>query len=281
MNNSLHPDIQSNFIQLENLKLHYLSIGAGESILMLHGWPTSSYLWRNVMPELSKNNQVIALDLPGFGQSDKVLEDSFSFNYYDRIIDSFLEKLEISKVHLVVHDLGGPVGLYWATKHPEKIKSLVLLNTLVYPEMSWAVKLFMLMTFMPVVKKWLWSSSGIVWAMRLGVYNKSKLTKDILYNYHIPFSNQEKRKVLLKTVQRLSPKGFITIAQKLQEFNIPVRLIYGENDKILPDVAKTMERVKKDLPQAEIFSIAKCGHFLHEDEPERLSELLVEFYNSK
>ncbi len=123
--------IKSNFVKIENLNLHYLSAGSGDSVLLLHGWPTSSYLWRNIIVRLSKTKQVIALDLPGFGQSSKPLDDSYSFNYYDKIIDSFFKNLGISQTSLVVHDLGGPVGLIWAVRHPEKIISLVLINTLV------------------------------------------------------------------------------------------------------------------------------------------------------
>jgi pimeloyl-ACP methyl ester carboxylesterase len=278
---SIPSDITSNFIEVGETKIHYLSVGTGDAILMIHGWPTSSCLWRNVMLPLAKNKQVIAIDLPGLGKSSKSLKVSYSFNYYEKIISQFLNQLKIEKVNLVVHDLGGPVGLMWAVRNPDKVSSLVLLNTLVYPEMSWAVKLFMLMTFLPGVRNWLSSKSGIIWAMRLGVFNKQNLTPEILENYYLPFEAENSRKALLKSVQRLSPKGFSTIAEKLPEFNVPVRLIYGENDKILPDIAKTMERVKQDLPQAELFSIPNCGHFLQEDEPEKVAELMSEFYDAR
>ena len=276
--NFINADIQSNIENVNGTDVHYLSAGTGETILLIHGWPTSSFLWRNIIPELSKNNHVIAIDLPGFGKSSKKLQDSYSFNYYEKILDDFLTQLNIEKAHLVVHDLGGPLGLMWAVKHSEKVKSLVLLNTLVYPEFSWAVKLFMLASYLPGVKNYLTSEKGIVAAIRLGVFDKSKLNREVLTNYHEPFQTVEDRKVLLKTIQRLNPKGFNTIAEKLPEFKVPLRLIYGENDKILPDVAKTMERVKSDLPQAELFRIPNCGHFLQEDEPEKVAELLAKFY---
>ena len=77
----------------------------------------------------------------------------------------------------------------------------------------------------------------------------------------------------------LSIKGLAEIAQKLPTLEAPVRIIYGENDRALPDVAKTMQRVKQDLPGAEVTSLPKCGHFLQEDEPERVGQLMAEFLN--
>lgn len=273
----MHPSIKSQFIKVEHLKLHYLEMGSGEPILLLHGWPTSSYLWRNLIPTLAENNRVIALDLPGFGRSDKRLSDSFSFPYQNKMIDSFLKELGIEKVNLAVHDLGGPLGLFWAVKNPEKVIRITFLNTLVYPEFSWAVKLFGLSTLLPGVKTWLTSPRGLRAAMRLGIVNKDELSKQDVEQYQRPFQSKESRKVLLKTVHRLSIKGYHEIAEKLPKFEIPIQIIYGTNDKILPDVAKTMARVKQDLPQAELTALDGCGHFLQEDKPQEIAQLMATF----
>ncbi|NRB48598.1 MAG: alpha/beta fold hydrolase [Saprospiraceae bacterium] len=273
----MHPSIKSQFIKVEHLKLHYLEMGSGEPILLLHGWPTSSYLWRNLIPTLAENNRVIALDLPGFGRSDKRLSDSFSFPYQNKMIDSFLKELGIEKVNLAVHDLGGPLGLFWAVKNPEKVMRITFLNTLVYPEFSWAVKLFGLSTLLPGVKTWLTSPRGLRAAMRLGIVNKDDLSKQDVEQYQRPFQSKESRKVLLKTVHRLSIKGYHEIAEKLPKFKIPIQIIYGKNDKILPDVAKTMARVKQDLPQAELIALDGCGHFLQEDKPQEIALLMATF----
>ena len=273
----MNAQIHSHFIQLEKLKIHYLSAGEGEVLLLLHGWPTSSWLYRDLMPILAENNRVIAIDLPGFGQSDKHPEDSFSFNYYLRMLNEFLQKLEIENLSLCVHDLGGPIGLLWAVRNQQRLQKLVLLNTLVYPKMSWAVKLFGLMTVLPIVKMWLGGPSGIRFSMRLGVEQKEKLTADVLKPYQEPFIEKRPRKALLKSVQRLSLKGFHEIAEKLPQLKVPVRIIFGENDRILPRVAHTMAQVKEDLPQAIITSLPNCGHFLQEDEPEKIAVLMRDF----
>lgn len=276
----LHPSIQSKFVQVKDLKLHYLEAGEGEVLLLLHGWPTSSWLYRDLMPTLAENNRVIALDMPGFGQSDKRIEDSFSFNYYLRYIDGFLEALSIDKISLTVHDMGGPIGMLWSVRNQDRLQKLVLLNTLVFPEMSWMVKVFGLATVLPLVNTWLAGPSGIRFSMRFGVQQKERLTPEVLKPYQEPFIDRKNREVLLKSIQRMSPKGFKEISEKLPELKHPVRLIYGENDRILPDVAQTMARVKEILPQAELSSIPNCGHFLQEEVAEEIAVEMLKFMKS-
>jgi haloalkane dehalogenase len=121
-------------VEVDGMTLAYLSaggdIGAGAPVLLLHGWPTSSFLWRNVMPAIAAHRRVIALDLPGFGGSSKPLGASYSFRFFQRALDGFLAALKIDKIALVVHDLGGPVGLYWASQNPERLERLAILNTI-------------------------------------------------------------------------------------------------------------------------------------------------------
>ncbi len=269
--------ITSNTIQVDNTTIHYRIAGQGETILFLHGWPTSSYLWRNMMPALAEKYQVIALDLPGFGQSDKRPEDSYSFRYYSRIISGFLDQLDIQRTTLGVHDLGGPLGLFWMSQHMERVDRLILFNTLVYPEFSLAVKLFGLATVLPVVRDLITSPAGIKWAMRFGVHQKHKLTEEIIRNYQAPFKEREARKALLKSVQRLSLKGFAAIAEVMSSFQGPVQILYGEKDRILPKVSDTMARVKADLPQATVQSFPNSGHFLQEEVAEELSVAVLAF----
>lgn len=285
------PTVRIQFAEVDGLRLHYLEAGppplppdAGPSrprdaVLLLHGWPTSSHLYRNVIPALARTHRTIAPDLPGFGNSAKPLDASYGFNFQARTLQAFLDKLGIDRVTLVVHDLGGPIGLYWATQHPDRVARLVLLNTLVYPEFSWAVKLFGLALRLPLLNQWLAGPSGIAFALRLGVERKAQLTPEVLRPYQAPFENPDARRALILTGMRLGLSGFRRIAEKLPSLDVPVRLIYGQNDRILPDIAATMARLQRDLPRAELTALPNCGHFLQEDEPERLGELLADFIN--
>ncbi|AZT83629.1 alpha/beta fold hydrolase [Marinobacter sp. NP-4(2019)] len=287
----LDPSIQSRHIHLDapDFNVHYLETGEAhprdEVILLLHGWPTSSYLYRHMMVPLAEHHRVIALDLPGFGGSDKNPGDSFSFRYHADILQAFVEQLGITKVHLVVHDLGGPIGLWWAQRHPAQLASYVLLDTIVYPDFSWAVKLFVGMTLMPGVRTWFSSRYGIAFSMKLGLKHKRRLTREALAGYQAPYTgtgyDKAARKALLRSAHRLHVDGFKAIAESLKDIHQPVCLIYADNDVILPEVAQTMHRVAADVPQAAVHRIPDCGHFLQEEKPEAVTAIMANFYNSQ
>lgn len=278
------------YLQKPEFHLHYLEARTGnqgddEVILLVHGWPTSSYLYRHMMVPLSAHHRVIAIDLPGFGGSDKDPNASFSFRYHASILQAFVDQLGIQKVHLVVHDLGGPIALWWAQQNQQMIASYVLLDTIVYPDFSWAVKLFVLMTMAVGVRTWFSSPSGISFAMRLGVRNKKRLTREVLAGYQAPYTGTADdagaRKALLRSAHRLHVDGFKTIADSLEGIQQPTCLIYAEKDRILPEVAKTMKRVAAAIPQATTHCIADCGHFLQEEKPEAVVEILSWFYRGE
>lgn len=267
--------MHSRRIRIHDLELHYLEHGEGPPVVLLHGWPTHAQLYRHALPVI-EGRRAIALDLPGFGDSAKPLDASYSFRFYDRILTGFLDALELDRTGLVVHDLGGPIGLHWAIHNQQRVSDLVLLNTLVFPEMSPAVKIFVGSSMIPGVRRVLSSPWGIAKAMRFGVQDKSRIDEEVARIYTAPFADRDARKALLKTAHGLHPKGFDTLAERVGELTMPMHLIYGEDDRILPHVARTMARVKEACPHATLQSIANCGHFLQEDRPEEVARLLAE-----
>ena len=91
----------SHYTEVKSLRLHYLEAGEGDPILLLHGFPTSSHLYRNILPELAKTHRAIAIDLPGYGLSDKPLDVAYDFRFFTGILSGFLDALDIRATHLV------------------------------------------------------------------------------------------------------------------------------------------------------------------------------------
>lgn len=261
-----------------DMTLAYRELGTGPPVLLLHGWPTSSFLWRNVMPPIAGANRVIALDLPGFGGSDKPEGARYGFGFFEQAIDGFLDQLGIGEVGVAGHDLGGPVTLHWALGRQERVTRLALLNTLVYPDFSPAVIEFVTAASTPGAREQLTAPEGLEAAMRLGLADGSRLTDEVIAAVCEPFGDDQARRSLADAGIGLEPQGFVEIAEKLSSFGAPVRVIYGAQDRILPDVAQTMARVRTDLPQAVVTELPGCGHFLQEEAPEEVGELLASFF---
>jgi haloalkane dehalogenase len=267
-------------VQVDGLRLAYRELGEGPPVLLLHGWPTSSFLWREVMRPIARARRVVALDLPGFGASDKPVGIRYSFEFFDRALDLFLAELEIDELGLAVHDLGGPIGLHWALHRPGRLTKLALLNTLVYPEFSQAVKDFVHACITPELREQLTSPAGLEAIVRDGLAEPAHFSAEMLAAVQEPFRSAEARRALADAGVGVGRKGFAAIAQKLPSLRVPVRIVYGARDRLLPDVAETMSRVSGDLPQAEITALPDCGHFVQEEAPETVGELLACFFAS-
>lgn len=265
-------------VHVDGLRLAYRELGDGPPVLLLHGWPTSSFLWREVMGPIARANRVVALDLPGFGASDKPVGIRYSFDFFGRALDLFLGHLGIDQLGLAVHDLGGPVGLHWALDRPGRLTKLALLNTLVYPEFSEAVKEFVRACATPELREKITSPAGLESIMRDGLADPARLSAEVLAAVQEPFRTAEARRALAEAGIGLSRKGFAEIARQLATLRIPVRVVYGVRDRVLPDVADTMARVKIDLPQADVTVLPDCGHFLQEEAPTDVGELLARFF---
>jgi pimeloyl-ACP methyl ester carboxylesterase len=260
------------------MNIAYRELGSGPPVLLLHGWPTSSFLWRNVMIPIARRNRVVAPDLPGFGASDKPVDATYDFELFEETIDALLAALDIDEVGLAVHDLGGPIGLHWAVNRPGRVTKLALLNTLVYPDFSEAVMAFIKACSEPELREQLTSPAGLEAAMGLGLANEGNLTDEVIAGVREPFSDDDSRRALAAAGIGLRVEGFAQIERMLPSLRMPVRILYGERDRILPDVAQTMARVKQDLPQAEVTALPDCGHFLQEEAPDRIGEELATFF---
>ncbi len=270
------PELRT--IEVDGLRIAYRELGQGPPVLLLHGWPTSSYLWRDVMAPISRANRVIAIDLPGFGGSDKPLGADYGFDFHTGVLDGALAGLGVEEVAIGVHDLGGPIGLDWARRNPDRVTGLALLNTLVYPGFSEAVLAFVDACAKPETRKVLTSPEGLEAAMRLGLADPASLSDEALAAVRAPFVDQGARTALADAGKGLDPAGFEPIASWLPSIEVPVRVVYGERDGILPEIATTMERLAGDVPQAQLTALSECGHFLQEEAGEQIGELLAEFF---
>jgi pimeloyl-ACP methyl ester carboxylesterase len=261
-----------------DLELAYRELGSGPPVLLLHGWPTSSFLWRDVMPAIARRNRVLALDLPGFGGSDKPLETRYDFEFFTRAIDGFLAAAGVDRVAIAGHDLGGPIAVRWALHNPERVTHVALLNTLLYPDFDPTVMEFVTTLANPDTRGELTSVAGLESVMRLGLADEASLTNEVLAGVVDPFADEDSRVALAKAGIELQPDGFADLSRRLSELSVPVRVVYGQQDRVLPDVAETMARVKRDVPQAEVTAIPGAGHFVQEEAGGEVGDLLAAFF---
>jgi pimeloyl-ACP methyl ester carboxylesterase len=274
---TLAPDVQT--LELEDgMRLAYRELGSGPPVLLLHGWPTSSYLWRGVMPAIARRNRVLALDMPGFGGSDKPVGAGYGFAFFERAIDGFLDRLGVERLALAGHDLGGPIAVRCALGRPARVSRLALLNTLLYPDFSPAVIEFVRTLMTPGERERLTSADGLAEIMRLGVVDKGRISDEVVAAVDAPFKTPDDREALAEAGIGLEVEVFKELPAALPSLRLPVRIVYGAKDAVLPDVGETVARLERDLPNVRATVLPDCGHFVQEDAPEQVGELLAEFF---
>ena len=265
-------------VSVNGINISYIEEGEGMPLVFVHGIPTSSFLWRNMIGELSAHGRVIALDLPGFGLSDPPPAGDYSISNYARLLQSFLEALSIERSTLVCHDFGGPVVLMYALRHPEKYERLIILDTFLHTDLPpWPL-------FMKVAKirpigeifMWLGGESIARAGLEEGVTDKSSISDGILQRYYMPNGKPDKlNRTMLGTLRIDYMEDLEFIEKNLGTIDKPTLILWGENDKYLP--LSLGDRIHEDIAGSKMEIIPNCGHFIQEDYPERATKTIAEF----
>ena len=265
-------------LEVDGLTVAYRDEGTGPAVLLLHGWPMSSRLYRDVTPALETDHRVVVPDLPGFGSSSKPVDRRYTFELFATVLDALVERLELDDLGLVAHDLGGPIGVHWALHRPALVSRLALLNTLLYPDFDPTAIEFFLQLMDERRRDDLVSDEGLREILRAGVKDPGALSSEAVEGVLESFRTPQDRRALALAGVGLHPDGFAEIARLLPGLEIPVLGLYGAADQILPDVAHTFAKLKRDIPHAQIEAVPGTGHFLQEEVPDLIGQRLARFF---
>jgi len=277
----------SNFIEINGSNMHYVDVGRGDTILFLHGQPTSSYLWRNIIPHLQKTARCVAPDLIGMGKSDKP-EIAYTFEDHYDYLRTFIEKLELKNITLVVHDWGSGLGFHYANIHRDNIKGIAFMEALIKP-MTWGdfradYKIVFRMIRTPFIG-WLMLSVANMFLKKVVPDSvKRKLSKDEFDNYLKPYPTVASRKPVRVWPQQLPISGkprrihdVIAAYNKwLMETDIPKLCLYAHPGAIITE--KGVEYVKNSFPNTKMVDVGEGIHYLQEDNPHFIGKEIAKWF---
>lgn len=281
----------SKYADVENAKIHYIevneSINSDTVFLYIHGNPTSSYLWRNIIPFTVSFGRSIALDLIGFGKSSKPYID-YTFQDHIKYVNGFILKLNLKNIVLVLHDWGGAIGFNYAMNHPENVKGIVFMETFCKP-MEWE-NLGLLTKI--VFKKFRDLKVGQKWNGKYNIFLRFILPMSIIRKlknteieiYLEPFKTVDSRKPIVKFPQELPFKNEGTLNERivskyyawLKNSSIPKLLIYA-NPGVQIKFAD-IEQHKSEFPNLATAFIGKGKHYIQEDQPHNIGEAIEQWY---
>ncbi len=277
-----------NFINRNGQQYHYVNEGEGSPVVMIHGNPSWSFYYRNLVKSLSKNHQCIVPDHIGCGLSDKPDDKDYDYTLSQRIddLEALLEHLDVKEnITLVVHDWGGMIGMGYASRFPERIKRLVILNTGAFhlpkakklPPALWLGRNTWLGT---VLVRGFNAFSGI--ASIIGVKRKP-MAKEIRQAYVAPFNSWKNRISTLRFIQDIPLKAgdrnyqlVSDIADNLEKFKqLPMLICWGLKDFVFDK--HFLNEWQQRFPEAKVHAYDDCGHYILEDASEEVVPLITDF----
>lgn len=252
-------------------------------VVFLHGVPTSAYLYREIVRAMYEDHDCIAFDWPGFGSSEKPKGLDLSHSARRDHLSALLDKLGLAKVHLVAHDIGAIAAMLFAVERPERVESLVLLNTTVYKR-DYRPPLPALTQLVPVVRdvsRPFFQKPAFEFFFKYGCARPERLRKDVLESHWRLASSEGGIRVIFDTWATI-PEGSASIErirEKMGEYPGRVLVLFGADDPYLPP--PNAERLTKAFPRAELQLLPAAGHFLQEDAPEEVAERIMRFLAAK
>ncbi len=271
---------QHNRFYHENTPLHYVDEGEGQTVLMLHGNPTWSFLYRNVIKALKGSFRCVAPDYPGFGLSGHPPGYGYTPPEHAEKIRTLVDRLELDDFILIVHDWGGPIGFSYATDHPGRVAGIVICNTWCWPPFAnaWLFSLFM---GGPIGKYLILQHNFFAKVMvPYGIFHSGKKTPSILEAYTSRFPTPESRLgtyIFPRQIRKASP-WLKSIQDKLGVLREkPVRLVWAMKDPAFGK-EKYIKKWKSYFPGAFTDRVEHASHYLPEDCPERIVVAVEELH---
>ena len=256
-------------------EMAFIRVGQGIPVMLLHGIPSSSYLWRDAIGPLAQHFDVVAPDLLGYGDSDKRVDSDLSVAAQERYIIALMESLAIQRAHLVGHDIGGGIAQLIAADEPARVGKLVLIDSVV--DTNWPI---------PDIARLhdpFWDQrmvtadlrQGFGEGLEAGIVTPGRVTSDLLDEWVRPFADQAGRRAYLRAARSLNNKDLTSRSNDIRQIGVPTLIIWGANDKFLD--RNWADKLHQKIPGSVVQVIEPGGHFLPIDRPDALVPLLLQF----
>jgi haloalkane dehalogenase len=271
---------EPHYAEVDGVRMHYLDEGRGDPILLLHGEPTWSFLYRTMIPALSGRFRCVAPDYLGFGRSDKWTDvGAYSFARHFSDLERFAETLDLRRITLVVQDWGGPLGLHYAVRHPDRVARLVILNTgLLSGEAE---------TLSPGLVRWReyalrTPDLPIGQIIKRSVVDRASLSDAVAAAYDAPFPTFPS-KAGARAFPALIPTspdapGGVEMRETragLASWSKPALVCFSDSDPVFPPAAG--QALAALIPGARFELIKGAGHFLQEEKGPEIAQRILAF----
>jgi pimeloyl-ACP methyl ester carboxylesterase len=264
---------------VDGVRLAYRDRGEGDPVVFVHGTPSYSHEWRHVVPAVeAAGHRVVTYDLLGYGASERPLDRDTSVGAQTELLVGLLDALGLEAPSLVTHDIGGAIGQRIAVLHPGRVRRLLLMDTVSYD--SWPSS-----TWQEIIRTRLESIASmpadefeemLTRQLRMTVADEARMSGDELRAFLAPHRTAVGRASFVEhQVRHYDSRYTEELTDRLGEIAVPVRLLWGAKDEWQP--THWAERLAADIPHAELVVVPDAGHFVMEDDPDRVTREVLDF----
>ena len=264
------------FIKVNEVNTHYVAAGSGRPLLLLHGLGGHLGHWEDNIPALAQHYRVYALDIPGFGLSDKPQAADHNLEFLLRFLRGFLDVQEIAQAVVIGNSLGGFLALQMALTYPQRVSALVLVDAAgLGPEIGWILKLQGLPLLGDLVT--MPSRRLVRLAVRSIFYDKAKATPQIVEEHYQHFCRPGARQAYLAVIRNgLGRSGQrYLLLDRLPQIHVPTLIVWGAEDRLLP--VRQAHAAAARLPHSRLHVLPECGHCPQMEKPEEFNRLVLDF----
>ncbi len=274
-------DEDGRFIELRGIQVHYKASGSGEpSMILMHGFLSSAFSWREVIGPLSETGRVVAFDRPAFGLTERPDawggENPYTADFAMALTLDLMDALSVERAVLIGNSAGGALAARLALEHPERVQALILVDAAIYSEggsRAWLRPLLatpQMRRIGPVllrnVRTWGAEFGRSAW------HDPARITPEIWAGYTLPLRADNWDRALYEYTLASQPGD---LASRVSEIDMPVLVITGDDDRIVP-MADSV-RLASEIPNARLAILPACGHVPQEECPQALLEVVQEF----
>lgn len=271
--NQRFPD--RTYIEVDGVNVNYIERGAGDYLVLVHGFASSVRTWQDVIPELARNYHVVAIDLKGFGYTEKPLDSDYSTKGLAEFTRRTMDLLGIEQATLIGNSLGGGISLQLAATYPERVQRLVLIDAAAYPHKkpfivgcaSWpgAGCLASILVARPTFRD----------SLEQVYFNDSLVTDKLVDDYYAAYQLDDATAATLEVIEDRSVETEEGQLPDYTKIEIPSLVIWGREDLWIP--LEQGQRLAQELPQAKLTVIPDCGHVPQEEKPMVVAQLILDW----
>lgn len=271
------PTEKDHFVRVDGINYHYTEYpGEGARVFLLHGFGSSAYSWGKVAPLLQRKGfHVYALDMMGFGWSDKPSDGDYDPLALVECVNAWMDAMGLQDVAFVGNSLGGAVAVLMSILHPDKVGSMVLVDAGGYPmELPFILKVARI----PTVGFWANLFYGrwlLRWNLKEVYYNDDQVTREQVDAYYDRLRTKNGLGSMVSLAKAIDFSKFHTYVERAKKLEVPILIIWGQEDEWIP--LEIGHRFDEELPNSRIVVIPECGHVPQEEKPEITAELIAGF----